>query len=896
MVSVEDTYGWTMNTSVVEFTIQKKHSEVNITDPINDRVFEVYDPITIHISNNTEVSVTINGNPVNIGVDGNVIDDDVPKDAGKYVVMVSVVDTYGWTMNTSSVEFTIVKYNATVEINGVDNATYFAGSIFHINATTNSVGMINIAVNGKSFVVGNDTNIDSTLFEAGHYIVTATVYENDKYTMATQTIEFTLKKHTSEINIIFPSNGTRLYVGDLYDIIIENNTAVNVFINGVPAFIEEGKVINVPTEAGHYSVYVFASETEAFVGKYVGFEYDIFKYDTTISVDAKDITFGDIANINIIFPDNITSNLTIILNEDIIVNTTIENGKAQVHISDLPAGNYNGQVIFYGNSFYPPIHESFTFKVNKLNSTFDVNLVPDEGIIELFFNNLTGYISVNIGGEVYHIDVDSKTNASVDLKELSPNIYNYDITYHGSAIYNTFSRQGSITLSKSLPKVINNIKNIEFNQTQTIGVSVPVDMVGNITFILSNSTDVIGNYSSPIVNGVASFNSPNLNIGTYGVSAQFNDPKYYKTQHDMKFSVMPKIRIPPIVTITEVGIITVELSNASGRVKLIIDKWEYLIQPIEENKVVFIVKTGDFTYGNHTVTFQYTGGGNFDEDVFSYWDEQTKQMRPLEYNMEILRIESKTDTQSDEQRQYYEVHVEDDAEGTIEFFINGVRVAVVDVVDGVAKLDISQYKNGKYIISWIYSGDKKYNPTSGETVLNINRKIIAKDLTIIYSSNNPYSVTIHGINGKTINGVKVTFSLNNKKYGSKITNPNGVASIIISQAPGTYKLTITVLGTSITKKLTILHVLSLQTVKVKRSAKKLVIKATLKKVNGKYLKNKKITFKFNGKKYIGKTNKKGIAKITIKAKVLKKLKPGKKVKYEATYLKDTIKKTVKINK
>ncbi|WP_405315854.1 hypothetical protein, partial [Methanobrevibacter sp.] len=64
----------------------------------------------------------------------------------------------------------------------------------------------------------------------------------------------------------------------------------------------------------------------------------------------------------------------------------------------------------------------------------------------------------------------------------------------------------------------------------------------------------------------------------------------------------------------------------------------------------------------------------------------------------------------------------------------------------------------------------------------------------------------------------------------------------------------------------------------------------------KALKNKKVTFKFKGKKYKAKTNKKGIAKVTIKKSVLKKLKVGKKVKYQVTYLKDTVKRSVKVKK
>ena len=89
--------------------------------------------------------------------------------------------------------------------------------------------------------------------------------------------------------------------------------------------------------------------------------------------------------------------------------------------------------------------------------------------------------------------------------------------------------------------------------------------------------------------------------------------------------------------------------------------------------------------------------------------------------------------------------------------------------------------------------------------------------------------------------------------------------------------------------------LTLKKVTVKKSAKKLVLTAKLTK--GKTLiKGKKITFKFKGKTYKAKTNKKGVAKVSIKKSVLKKLKVGKKVKYQAKYGKLTKKVTVKVKK
>ena len=85
----------------------------------------------------------------------------------------------------------------------------------------------------------------------------------------------------------------------------------------------------------------------------------------------------------------------------------------------------------------------------------------------------------------------------------------------------------------------------------------------------------------------------------------------------------------------------------------------------------------------------------------------------------------------------------------------------------------------------------------------------------------------------------------------------------------------------------------LSAVKVKKSAKKLVLKATVKDKNG-AVKTKTVEFKFNGKTYFVKTNKNGIAKLTLNKKDLKKLSAGKKVKYQVTYGGKTVKKSLKV--
>ena len=84
-------------------------------------------------------------------------------------------------------------------------------------------------------------------------------------------------------------------------------------------------------------------------------------------------------------------------------------------------------------------------------------------------------------------------------------------------------------------------------------------------------------------------------------------------------------------------------------------------------------------------------------------------------------------------------------------------------------------------------------------------------------------------------------------------------------------------------------------VKVKKTAKKFTLKATL-KINGKLVKGKTIKFKLNGKTYTAKTNSKGIAKVIVKKNVLNTLKVGSKYAVKISYLTNSIKRTVKFKR
>lgn len=178
------------------------------------------------------------------------------------------------------------------------------------------------------------------------------------------------------------------------------------------------------------------------------------------------------------------------------------------------------------------------------------------------------------------------------------------------------------------------------------------------------------------------------------------------------------------------------------------------------------------------------------------------------------------------------------------------------------------------------------------TVADDSKVIDNRDFQVDYGSGSSFSVRVVTADGHAVVGADVNFTINGKAITAK-TDKNGMAKIKITQVPGKYAIKTIFNGKTYANKITVKQVLTASKITVKKTAKKFTLKAKL-KINGKLVKGKTITFKFNGKTYKAKTGKNGIAKVTIKKNVIKKLRKGKTYSVKVTYLKDTIKSTVKV--
>lgn len=325
-------------------------------------------------------------------------------------------------------------------------------------------------------------------------------------------------------------------------------------------------------------------------------------------------------------------------------------------------------------------------------------------------------------------------------------------------------------------------------------------------------------------------------------------------------------------------------SNATGTVKVKLDDIEYVSSLSNGSCIIILPKLQS---GNYSAKITYSGDDN-------YVSNKTK----INVHVKSASIDAHDMVRGYNSDYDYQVKLIDEngngiSNKLISFTVMSNQYYAITDDDGLASVK-ANLNAGTYNVT--VSSAIAGNSTAALKILK--RFENNRNLKVYYASNANYKVRIIGDDGNPeTEGQKVIVLIDNKMKTYK-TDKNGFITVKIDKnfKVGTHTIKIQYRNASVKNNVVVKHIVALKSATVKKSAKKLVLTASLAKVNGKYLKNKKITFKFNGKTYKSNTNSKGIAKVTIKSSVLKKLNAGKKVSYQATYLKDTVKRTAKILK
>lgn len=615
-------------------------------------------------------------------------------------------------------------------------------------------------------------------------------------------------------------------------------------------------------------------------------QFTIEKLDVDITASADPIYVGDVAEIIVTLNETAKGSVVV----DGKYYGEINEGQAIISISGLANGTHTFTVKYSGDEVFNEAETTVTVIVNKLQTVPQINVesiqLGEDACIEVTLpDGATGSVTVYIDdneGETYdlidssaYITVSDLTNGTHTVKV----VYSGDDNYHGAESTESFNVIYDITIDgDSL-----------YGEDSIIEINLPDGAEGNVTVIIGDKT-----FNATVEDGVAYVNASALDYGTHEVTVKYSgDEKYPAKTVTGEITVDANINIPDEVPYND-GEITISLpSDATGNVTVTIDDETNVTVPVVNGTAR--IPLDKLSMGDHKITATYSGDDDYKKSSVS---------RDVTVNPNI-NVPDELTTGDNE----ISIALPIDAEGNLTVNIDGNEITV-PVINGTASVPISNLSAGDHDISVEYSGDGKYDSFQK----NINGNV-AK-VTPSVNVNAPSSIVAGKATNIAIDLPKdatgiVLVDVDGNKYYASIEN--GVANVnVAGLAAGDKQLTYQYLGDAKynafngTANLKVVNqvvpkpkvdkiVLKSKNMKVKKSAKKLVLKATL-KINGKAVKGKKITFKFKGKKYVAKTNKKGVAKVTIKKKVIKKLKKGKKYKFNVSYLKTKITKKVTVKK
>ena len=539
-------------------------------------------------------------------------------------------------------------------------------------------------------------------------------------------------------------------------------------------------------------------------------------------------------------------------------------------------------------------------------------------------DDLSGDVIVSIDNVEHFKDDISKCKRYVD--EESPEFSHYYLTQKqlspnlGKGQYNLTVAYGD--QSKSGILIIENM--VEINDEILVGnyeEDVPVCMIHDNEFlngtvkITFNGTECLNkqffgeNYPHDIYR--SDLNLPkNFQYGTYDVKVIYeksngktysNEKKVlYDYYFDLSMNFVNTIIYPDRTMKTDVNFYIGLPHSATGFVAVNFNGKKYNVDLNIYSEEVYTVKDVKMDLGNHIAYATYSSSKfpkrtvNCTETLYPVVEWPAIMSVGQDEYIYVVAPKNSKGTAT-----LYQGVYESDYDGD-QWLVLTNKSMTVNVVDGYAVFSLKDLPEGyhhfylNYTISGV-TGDKSEihievlkNTKGFSSSVSSSKFLVGKSTTL----------TVKGPSGSGM----VKIYLDGNLYKRQSLSSGKVKLTFSKLKVGTHKINVFYQKSdkfySKTHYVTVKpHVikLTLQKVKVRKSAKSLKIKVKL-KVDGKKAKNKKVKLKFNKKVLKAKTNKKGIAKFTITKKVLKKLKVGKKVTYKASYGGKTVKKTVKVKR
>ena len=840
-------------------------------------------------------------------ITGNVfasVDGEYKVEIGNYAVPVIVRDGIGsfdaGILNAGNYTAS-VSFNGTGNYNPADNKTAFE--------VTRSGTNLNIVANDTNITYGDAINVTQSLpgdatgtityrfangtlikvlnvnesfvlsgLNAGSYVVYADYSGDANHAPARDSVTIVVNKAINDVVVyashaVYGENTTIAVVADVdgqYAIIIGDKKLIVDVFGGV------GRQ-EIALDAGRYSTSVEFVDANH-VNNVTDCEFSVSKANVTVIIEVLDKVYT--ADITGIVFANVDGEYKVVIG-NYEVPVIVKYGVGSFNIGIMNVGNYTASVSFNGTDNYNSAENRTVFNVTQTGTNF--NIVANEtsatygdvvNVTQSLPADATGAVTYRFANGTL-IDIVG-VNGSFVLSGLNVGSYVIYGNYSGDGNYASAGDSITLIVDKAINKVVVSVESVTYPDNVTIYVRADID--GTYLISVAGTTLEID-----VVNGMGN-HSMALAIGKYATVTIIELSNYETVVEEAAFSVLPVEDYNFTFETVDKTIVFHAPADATGNVSVTIGDKTYNASLVNGSAKITVPELMD---GKNNVVISYSGDNKYAPRTYSV---------SLAIETKIIASDMTRGYNSGLDYQFKVVDINGNpiANRNVKIKIKNKSYTVKTNKDGVAKLNVKlAVGTYKVIIT---------NPDTGKTVTktlkSVKRFTGNKNVAKYYNSNFKYRFKVIGDNGKAVGkGVKVKVKIGKKTYTFK-TDKNGFITIKLTKkfTPKKYVIRATYKGYSIKNTIKVKQVIfAKKVVKVKKSAKRLVLKAKLKQ-GKKVLKKKKVTFKFRGKKYKAKTNKKGIVKVTVKRNVIKKLKAGKKYKYRITYLKDSVKRTVKVRR
>ena len=618
--------------------------------------------------------------------------------SGNKTVTATYAGDKWYVFNSTTAQFEVSKVPTTVNVTVTDHYVDEAFDIIIENETA-----VVVTINGVEYpVVGGKVIVGADKLAAGHYIVTATDVENDKYVVTSKTKEFDILKRNSTIKVsadpinVGETAVIKITVPDDIDAsVIVNVDGVNytVAISGGAGSLELKDL-----KAGTHEVKATYVENDKYLTNSNATSITVSKLASAVTVNVDDITVGEVALINITVTDGATGNVTIKIGDEYEQTVGVVDGKLSVVVAGLTVGDKTVNVTYNGDDKYLSSNSSADFTVGKSAAQITVvvqNITYGETEKVVAYIEAEGNVTFKLNGNVIGtVDI---TGGKAEYS-LSPDAGNYtvEVIYNGNANINSTSATANFTVAKAQPSITVEGTDIVYGDVETITINSDVDGTANVT-VNGKTTEIT------LSVGSNSFEVSGLAAGKYPVEVTFNGNNNYIPMtatgmfNVLKANVTVDIEVVSSIKYNETQVINITVSNinATGNVTVNIDGVNYTVS-LKDGKANFT--TPVLPAGNHTVTVIYDGDGNFNGN----WIDATFEVTKLEAPFTVTA----TDADSGSQTTIKLIGLPDDATGYVIVKVNGTEYGVN--ITQTKELKVPVGNAGTYDVVASYLGDDVY--------------------------------------------------------------------------------------------------------------------------------------------------------------------------------------------